>query len=383
MQARHRALLLLSPEAYGTHGGVQAYTRRLAEILSDFGQQFGYGLNSVSYLDRAFDPLKHVRPVQYRRFHGGNGRKLVFVRQAALTCMQDSVDTAVAAHIRQAPVAWALKIHGLVRRYVLVLHGIEVWRRVNWVQRMAAAGADRIVATTDFTADLFCRLNGIPRSHVAVIPLCLAESEIAPPLSSPAASNVLRILSVGRITFSDRYKGYDNLIEAVHLLRTRGLPATLDIVGAGDDMPRLKEHVAHLHLDEQAVKFSGSVSDTELQAKYQACDVFALPSGGEGFGIVFLEAMRYGKPCIGGNHGGTPEVIGNAVTGFLVEHGNTGDLADRLAFLHANPEARADMGRRAYECVRSTHLYPQMRERWYKLLSALTEDELCAELQGL
>jgi phenylalanine-4-hydroxylase len=62
---------------------------------------------------------------------------------------------------------------------------------------------------------------------------------------------------------------------------------------------------------------------------YDACELFALPSGGEGFGLVFLEAMSHGKPVIGGAHGGTPETIEEGISGYLVQHGDVAQLALR------------------------------------------------------
>jgi glycosyltransferase involved in cell wall biosynthesis len=76
-----------------------------------------------------------------------------------------------------------------------------------------------------------------------------------------------------------------------------------------------------------------------------------MPSKKEGFGIVFLEAMRSGKPCIGGNHGGTPDVIEHGKSGFLVEYGNVEELADQIRVLVDDPTLRQTMGGRGQELV--------------------------------
>ena len=365
---------MLCPEAYAARGGVQAYSRRIAEILCDFGDRFGYGLKCVSYLDSAYDPLQHVRPVRYTHCVGSCGRKLGFVKTAVAGCMHDTRQTAVVTHIGQAPVAWALKTHGLIRGYVLVLHGLEAWCKLGSLRRRAAAGADRIVATTAYTAERFRSLNTIAERKLAIIPLSLPESDIEAPDAQDSGGSNFSILSAGRITTTDNYKGYDTLIDAVHVLRTRGLSATLDIVGSGDDVPRLIRRAENLGVSD-AVKFPGAVSDSDLHRRFRECNVFALPSRAEGYGIVFLEAMRYGKPCIGGRHGGTPELINDGVDGYLVEHGNTAELANRLTILLERQDLRAEMGRRAFEKVRARHLYSRMRQQWFDLLSEITEDQ--------
>ncbi len=78
-----------------------------------------------------------------------------------------------------------------------------------------------------------------------------------------------------------------------------------------------------------ACAFLDRSTDSELAACYAAAEVFALPSRGEGFGLVYLEAMARGKPVIGGAHGGAPEVIQDGVTGYVVQHGDTLQLVRR------------------------------------------------------
>jgi len=88
------------------------------------------------------------------------------------------------------------------------------------------------------------------------------------------------------------------------------------------------------------------MSYPELAACYSACEIFALPSQGEGFGLVYLEAMACGKPVIGGTHGGAPEIIVDGVTGYLVPHGDTIQLATSIEALLADPAHAKEMGAR-------------------------------------
>ena len=95
-------------------------------------------------------------------------------------------------------------------------------------------------------------------------------------------------------------------------------------------------------------------SDPQLQSAYASCDIFALPSREEGFGIVYVEAMRHGKPCVGADSGGVPEVIDNGVCGLLVPYGNVPALAAAFERLYDDAELRlrfGEAGRRKAEAM--------------------------------
>jgi glycosyltransferase involved in cell wall biosynthesis len=278
-------------------------------------------------------------------------------------------------HTGIAPVAWLLGKAGMGGRYILVLHGIEAWRRLGTADRMAAGAARWIVATTRYTAAIFARENGIPTERIRVIPLALGEST-APAdgdreESRPTAG--LRVLAVGRLSSSDAYKGFDALIDAVGAARSGGDEVSLTVIGSGDDLPRLNRRAAACGLN-GSVQFLGSVSDARLHEALRSSDVFAMPSRGEGFGIAYLEAMRYGRPCIAGNHGGAPELIEDGADGFLVEHGSIEQVTSRLLTLCRNPGLRRQMGDRARRKVETQYLFGSMRDRWFELLDAALDE---------
>jgi glycosyltransferase involved in cell wall biosynthesis len=101
--------------------------------------------------------------------------------------------------------------------------------------------------------------------------------------------------------------------------------ARLRLIGRGDDIPRLQGIAAQLGVG-AAIDFLGFVDDTRLTAELRACRLFALPSRKEGFGLVFLEAMAHGRPCLGARAGGVPEVI-SSESGVLVEYGDIAGIA--------------------------------------------------------
>ena len=90
-------------------------------------------------------------------------------------------------------------------------------------------------------------------------------------------------------------------------------------------------------------EFSGRVSDDELQRLYRDCRCFVMPSRHEGFGLVFLEAMRAGKPCIGAI-GSASEIIEHEKTGFVFDAGDRANIQAACIRLLSDPELAARMG---------------------------------------
>ena len=118
------------------------------------------------------------------------------------------------------------------------------------------------------------------------------------------------------------------------------------------------------------VHFLSGLHNAELAACYAACEIFALPSRGEGFGLVYLEAMACGKPVIGGMHGGAPELIQDGVTGYLVPHGDPIQLATALQTLLADPQHAKEMGARGRQTVDHEYRFPNFAKALKKILRA-------------
>jgi glycosyltransferase involved in cell wall biosynthesis len=137
------------------------------------------------------------------------------------------------------------------------------------------------------------------------------------------------ILTVARLAGEERYKGYDQILRALSAVR-RAVPQVHYILGGkGPDKPRIVELVRGLQL-EDAVTLAGYIPDHELCGFYNLCDVFAMPSKAEGFGIVFLEALACGKPVIAGNKDGSVDAVMNGKLGVLVDPDNVAEIAETL-----------------------------------------------------
>ena len=147
-------------------------------------------------------------------------------------------------------------------------------------------------------------------------------------------------------------KGQDSIIKALANLGNIAENAVLIFAGSGPEENSLKEYVSHLGVADK-VKFVGSLARSELIKLYAYCDLFVMLSRrkGETFGIVFIEAMALGKPVIGTNIGGIPEVIEDGVNGFLVEPDDIESISSRIESLLNDRSLRLAMGGRGREMV--------------------------------
>jgi len=143
------------------------------------------------------------------------------------------------------------------------------------------------------------------------------------------------------------------------------------LVGDGDDRPRLEQLARESGVADH-IHFLFGLSQEQLFACYAHCDVFALPSRAEGFGLVFLEAMANSKPVIGGAHGGTPDVIEDGISGLLVPHGDLAMVSTALVSLLADPARAGEMGARGRDRVQKNYTF----ERFQSGLSHLLEEVL-------
>jgi glycosyltransferase involved in cell wall biosynthesis len=162
------------------------------------------------------------------------------------------------------------------------------------------------------------------------------------------------------------------LIDAFPLIHQKYSDAQLVLAGKGDDLERLRSRAFALPPELHSHIFMpGYVADDLLERIHRQSYLFAMPSIGEGFGLVYLEAMSRGKPCIGARADATPYVIREGETGLLVDDPRSLEqVADAVLWLFDHPEDTARMGRAGYELVQTYYLFPHFKERFWKAISS-------------
>jgi phosphatidylinositol alpha-1,6-mannosyltransferase len=272
-----------------------------------------------------------------------------------------------------APVALPLTVVRPSARVVVCTHGVEIWGPLSWARRTALRRATRVVASATYNADRLRDVQGVRPERIALIHLALQPSWHRGPEEGHAGGPADgRLLSVGRMDADERYKGIDAVIRALPEIRHSVPGVSYTVVGEGTDLDRLRQLAVDCGVAD-LVHFAGGVQHEQLLREYQACDVFVLPSTGEGFGLVFLEAMSFGKPVVAVAVGGPLDVIQDGVTGRLVA--SPDDVSGALLELLHDRDKAAAMGAEGRNRLQERFSFERYVDRWRETIKALLAEK--------
>jgi phosphatidylinositol alpha-1,6-mannosyltransferase len=307
-------ILALLTDGFGAAGGIARYNQDLMLALSLCSD-----VSEVIALPR-FSVGAPTVPAKVRQLAPSAGRTLWSVRSLALTLRQE-FNAVFCGHLYAVPLAAGLAHMRRVPLWVQV-HGIEAWQRRGIVHQRALATAALVTSVSRYTRTRLLSWADVAPHRVRVLPNTFS-ARYAP---RPARADLIDrlglagrrvILTVGRLSTRERYKGHDRLIAAMPAILSRVPDAVYLIVGSGDDRSRLERLALETGVAEHVV-LAGHVQDVELPDYFSLAHVFAMPSTGEGFGIVFIEAAASGLPVIGGNRDGSSDALAEGCIGRLV-----------------------------------------------------------------
>jgi phosphatidylinositol alpha-1,6-mannosyltransferase len=327
------SIVILFPDLDPKKGGVQ---------VSGIDVVSAFDVATLSGIVYGTDPTAALKRLRVTVI---DARKTRLVRRVLKRRWRE--DTALIWHLGMLKLLPFLR--GFRGRVVVFLHGIEVWRPHGWLTRRLLRRVDLFLSNSDYTWERF--LTHAPflrdRPHVTT-PLGFGE-----PLSgsSPIPSSRPSAVVLGRIEKNEDYKGHRELIGAWPAVLARIPDAKLEIVGDGDLRPDL-EILAHRANLRESVQFHGRVSEDVKGMLLSDSRCLALPSRGEGFGIVYLEALRLGRPCLVSDCDAGQEVVNPPESGLAVDVRNPDALSTGIVRLLGDGEdwqKWSEAARRRYE----------------------------------
>lgn len=308
-------ILLLCTDAYGGHGGIALYNRDLAEALAAREE-----VEEVLVVPRVMRSEPGKIPNKVTFFADAAKGPAHYLRALAKV---RNPDLAVCGHVNLLPVACALSAHPL-----LFVYGIEAWKPLRSpVSRRLLHRCRAVVSISDITLRRLLTWSGY-QGPTHLLPNAIHAEQYG--IREKRRDLVERyglqgkrvLLTVGRLAAGERYKGFDEVIEVL-----RGLPEDVVymIAGGGNDFPRLQQKAVDCGVGRRVV-FTGLFPEEDKRDLYALADVYVMPSRGEGFGYVFLEALASGVPVIGSRLDGGREALLDGELGLLVDPASPAEI---------------------------------------------------------
>jgi glycosyltransferase involved in cell wall biosynthesis len=329
-------LHLWFPNMFGFKGGIQVYSAFLLNALQDLYPEFNYHV-SLKHDVQTSPDINYLSKTRFQ-FSGRFApqcRTFVFASQIIAQGLIQRPNLVISTHLNFAVAGHCLKrLTGTP--YWVVAHGVDAWNITNKKLIAGLKAADKIICVSSYTRDRLLSEHSLDPDKVLTL-LNTFDPNRFKITSKPVhlleryklkASQPI-ILTVTRLSSAERYKGYDQILQALPQIRHHLPDIHYILVGKGDDRPRVEKLIAELNLQD-CVTLTGFVPDEELCEHYNLCDVFAMPSQGEGFGIVYLEALACGKPTLAGNQDGAVDPLRHGELGALVNPTDVDAIAQTL-----------------------------------------------------
>ncbi|MGH9574628.1 MAG: glycosyltransferase family 4 protein [Candidatus Acidiferrales bacterium] len=344
-------------------GGVQEAGRLTSLALDRIAERRGWSTTFGALNDPAGPQQFSIdgRTIALQGFSRAKTQFVLATIRSSRIARGSSSHIVLAGHPNLAPIAvWMQKT--LPRAHAIVIaHGIEVWQQLPLVRRTAIRHARVVAGPSSDTIQKLIDVQAVHAERTRLLPWplnpdFLALTKTADLPLPPAFPSGQVILTIGRTAASERYKGTDDLIRAVSQLRSEFPDLHLVAIGGGDDLPRLRTLADDLG-SASNVHFLQRLSREELAACYAHADVFAMPSAGEGFGLVFLEALAFGKPVVAAACGGALDLVQDGSNGLLVPGRDSAALTSAVRRLLGDESLRSAFGTKGAAVAREKYRF--------------------------
>lgn len=323
--------LALVTDAFGGFGGISKFNRDLLTSLCDLAE-----CDEIVALPRLASEELGTIPGKLTYLLNGIGGKLKYSLATLVAILtKRPFDLVICGHINLLPLAWLCSVI-TGGRLLLVVHGIDAWKPTgSWLANNLVDRIDFFISVSDFTRQKFCEWSGVEQDKGFILPNCIEVEKFGLRDKNYVLVERYRlggkkvIMTLGRMSSSERYKGFDEILEVLPELALVIPEIAYLIVGDGDDRARLQQKAVKLGVAERVI-FTGRISEEEKADHYRLADVFAMPGRGEGFGIVYLEAMACGVPVIASDCDGSREAVLGGKLGLLVDPASSEQLQENI-----------------------------------------------------
>lgn len=249
------------------------------------------------------------------------------------------------------------------KKVILYLHGIEAWKNQDWFTKYITRNVDLFLTNSDYTWNRFLTFNpSLTKAAHLTVALGI-EDVLAEPIPIPDSQPTALMLA--RLSLGENYKGHREVIEAWPEVIKRSPNAKLLIAGTGDLQSELGKAVERLGLTSH-IHLLGEVDEDTKQKLLRQSRCMLMPSRNEGFGLVYLEAMRLGRPCLVSTLDAGREVVNPPEAGLAVNPDDRDQLVEGICSLMSDDDQWRLLSERARTRYEQNYTAKHFQDRLIK-----------------
>jgi len=371
-----KKVLFLNLMAFKQTGGLEKFNRSFLKALVENEVQAGMVTQAYSLCDTIANEAYYPSD----KYKGFGYHKVKFTISSILQGLK--ADCIILGHINLSIIGFFINLIAPSKKIVLICHGIEVWKPVSVIKKRVLKIAQRILAVSTYTKTQIANVHGIEPERITVFHNTIDRYFPLPKTFNKDVELLNRyrfdqndfvLYTLCRLSSHEQYKGYDNVIKALGQLQGKYPNIKYLIAGKYDDieLQRVKQLIIENKVEDK-VRFAGYIDDSEIIAHYQLGDVYIMPSYGEGFGIVFIEALACGCRVIAGNADGSIDAVANGELGKLVDPKSVDDIAYAIeAYYNNNANWNIDKAKLLQQDVVSRFGFDQYKNRLSSIISEI------------
>ena|SRR5215218_223472 len=320
-------VLVLASDAFGARGGIPKFNRDFLRALLTHP-----ACSEAVAIPRHMPNPAVDLPSGLVYVTSGLDGKLSYIAAVLRTVHRSpAFDLIICGHINLLPISFLLRLW--VRApIVLVIHGIEAWKPTNRLTvDYLIRGISAFISVSQLTKQRFLEWTKLDESKGFLLPNSIEQAHFSPGPKSKALIDRYGLvgktvlMTLGEMSSYERHKGFDGVLEVLPIL-SKEIPNVVYLMaGDGPDRQRLERKTRSLGVERRVV-FAGFVPEAEKVDHYRLADAYVMPSRGEGFGIVCLEALACGVPVVASKVDGSREAVRAGKLGILVDPGDREDV---------------------------------------------------------
>lgn len=328
-------ILVLAPDAFGRMGGIAKFNQDLIRALCAYPDC--EEVVAIAYA--GLNPTESL-PAKLTFKAKGINSKIKYVLSVLNQLTYNSkFDLILCGHIHLLPLAFLSRLFGIRAPIVLMLYGVDAWQPTkSWIANWFAKKINAFISISRLTEKKFMEWTKIKSTQRFLLPVSIKLDHFGPGtknlrlLGRYGLTGKTILMTLGRLSAEEKYKGVDQILELIPDLAKEIPNVAYLVVGEGSDRTRLQEMARTLGIEDRVV-FTGFIEESEKADHLRLADAFVMPGWGEGFGIVYLEALACGIPVVASKVDGSREALLNGQLGILVDPADPEEI--KAGFLEA------------------------------------------------